>query len=110
MLMPGALHLGKMPQISLSQNDPSESSDRMTSLTPVLCCIWHAKHEIPTFCRCHSESWKHPLHTLMISTNKIYQQYLHPNSLNAYQPRKKTLQTPNSMMHTSHHTYHHHPL
>src|SRR5258707_1343871 len=45
MLMPGALYLGKVPQPALNQNGLSESSDRMSSLIPVLCGISHEDQE-----------------------------------------------------------------
>src|SRR5258708_26325064 len=59
--------------------------------------------------RCHSESWKH-LFDILTTSKRGYQQHLHPQYLDTYQPRKKTLQAPYSIMHLSHHTHHHHPL
>src|SRR5258707_3120128 len=59
--------------------------------------------------RCHSETWKH-LFDILTTSKRGYQQHLHPQYLDTYQPRKKTLQAPYSIMHSSHHTHHHHPL
>src|SRR5258707_15567131 len=59
-------------------------------------------------CRCHSESWKHL--DILTTSSRGYQQHPHPQCLDTYQPRKKTLQAPYSIMHLSHHTHHHHPL